>query len=171
MKIVAEENLAAMPKFVLEVKDGNILFFNERTRLADGWYWSCDTGPLIGPFESIDDAGEAAAIASDPGVAINAINTGGEIVEGPHDSPGGHRAIRMHAVEIKLAIDLALDELERRDLIYKTGEFRSGQPGYAVVDRELKELPEGLTLMQQQVFRIMQAEAHRMPFDYYHYQH
>ena len=68
MKIVMEESLAAIPKFILEVKDGIILFFNEHAPYPDGWYWRTDAGPFNGPFESIDDAGEAAAIASDPGV-------------------------------------------------------------------------------------------------------
>ena len=81
MKIVAEENLAAMPKFILDVKDGVVLFLNEHTRLADGWYWRCDASPFFGPFASIDDAGEAAAIASDA-------------VRNPHASISGHRSQR-----------------------------------------------------------------------------
>ena len=51
----------------------------------------------------------------------------------------------------KLAIDpmrivelnLALDELERRGLIRKTGDFREGSPVFAAVDCKLKELPGG----------------------------
>ena len=38
-KIVMEESLAAMPKFILEVKDGVILLFNEHVPYPDGWYW------------------------------------------------------------------------------------------------------------------------------------
>ena len=64
MKIVMEESLAAMPKFILEVKDGVILFLNEHAPYPNGWYWRTDAGPFNGPFESIDDAREAAAIAS-----------------------------------------------------------------------------------------------------------
>jgi hypothetical protein len=57
MKIVMEESLAAMPKFILEVKDGVILLFNKHVPYRDGWYWQTYAGPFIGPFESIDDAG------------------------------------------------------------------------------------------------------------------
>ena len=56
MKIVMEESLAAMPKFIQEVKDGIILFFNEHAPYPDGWYWRTDAGPFNGPFESVDDA-------------------------------------------------------------------------------------------------------------------
>ena len=83
MKIVMEESLAAMPKFILEVKDGVILFFNEHAPYPDGWYWHTDAGPFIGPFESIDDATEAAVIASDPGVEIKIFDTRGRIAKLP----------------------------------------------------------------------------------------
>ena len=55
-KIVMEGSLATMPKFILEVKDGVILLFNEHVPYPDGWYWHTNPGPFIGPFESIDDA-------------------------------------------------------------------------------------------------------------------
>jgi hypothetical protein len=81
---------AAMSKFILEVKDGVSLFMNEHVPYPDGWYWRTDAGPYNGPFESIDDAREAAVIASDPGVEIKVIDTEGRILEAPHDPPGGH---------------------------------------------------------------------------------
>ena len=46
---------------------------------------------------------------------------------------------------LKVEIDLALDELERRGLIRKTGDFREGSPVYVAVDCKLKELPGGLS--------------------------
>ena len=49
MKIVMEESFAAMPKFILEVKDGVILFLNEHAPYPDGWYWRTDAGPFDGP--------------------------------------------------------------------------------------------------------------------------
>jgi hypothetical protein len=141
-KIVMEESLAAMPKFILEVKDGIILFLNAHAPYPDGWYWRTDAGPFIGPFESIDDAAEAAAIASDPGVEIEVIDTGGRIAKAPDDPPGGHVPKRTNNPILKVEIDLALDELERRGLIRKTGDFRKGSPVYVAVDCKLKELPE-----------------------------
>ena len=41
---------------------------------------------------------------------------------------------------------MGFDELERRGLIRKNGDFRKGSPVYAAVDCELEELPEGLGL-------------------------
>jgi hypothetical protein len=159
MKIKMEESLAALPKFILEVKDGVVLFLNEHTSYADGWYWRCDTGPFIGPFECIDDAGEAAVIASDPGVAIEVIDTGGEIAISSRDPPGGRALTQTSDPMHKAKVKLALDVLERRDLIRKTGDFQVGQPVYAAVDPELRTLPEGLTLFQQNVFRYLQAKT------------
>jgi hypothetical protein len=157
--IVMEESLVAMPKFILEVKDGISLFMNEHAPYPDGWYWRADASPYNGPFESIDGAVEGAAIASDPGVEIEVIDTEGRIVEAPHDPPGGRVPKRtnnpMHKVEVKLA----LDELERRGLIHKNGDFRKGSPVYAAVDCELEELPGGLTLLQQNIFRHLQAKS------------
>ena len=126
MKIVMEESLAAMPKFIQEVKDGIILFFNEHAPYPDGWYWRTDAGPFNGPFESVDDAGEAAAIASDPGVEIMVIDTGGRIAKASHDPPGGHVSKRTDNPMHKVEVSLALDELERRGLIHKAGDFREG---------------------------------------------
>jgi hypothetical protein len=159
MKIVMEESLAAMPKFILEVKDGIILFLNEHAPYPDGWYWRTDAGPFNGPFESIDDAGEAAAIASDPGGEIRVIDTGGRIAKAPHDPPGGHAPKRTDNPMHKVEVNLALDELERRGLIHKNGDFRKGSPVYAAVDCELEELPKGLTLLQQNLFRYLQAKS------------
>jgi hypothetical protein len=152
MKIVMEESLAAMPKFILEVKDGIILFLNEHAPYPDGWYWRTDAGPFNGPFESVDDAGEAAAIASDPGVEIRVIDTGGRSAKAPHDPPGGHVPKRTDNPMHKVEVNLVLGELERRGLIHKNGDFRKGSPVYAAVDCELEELPEGLTLLQQTFF-------------------
>jgi hypothetical protein len=155
--ITLELSLAAMPKFILEVKNGIILLHNVHVPHPDGWYWRGDTGPLIGPFESIEDARKAAAIASDPEVEINIINTEGRIAKASYDPPEGRvpklANDPMHEVEIKLAFD----ELERRGLIRKTGDFREGLPTYVAVDRELKELPEGLTFLQQNLFRYLQS--------------
>ena len=47
MKIVEEESLAAMPKFILEVKDGVSLFLNEHAPDPDGWYSRADAGPYM----------------------------------------------------------------------------------------------------------------------------
>ena len=73
----------------------------------DGWYWHTDAGPFIGPFESIDDASEAAVIASDPGVEIKIFDTRGQIAKLPHDPPGGRvpklANDPMRKVEVKLA--------------------------------------------------------------------
>jgi hypothetical protein len=159
MKIVMEESLVAMPKFILEVKDGVILFLNEHEPYPDGWYWRTDAGPLIGPFESIEDAGKAAAIASDSGVAIRVIDTGGQIVEAPDDPPAGHVTEETSHPLHKVEVNLALDELERRGLIHKNGDFRKGSPVYAAVDCELEELPEGLALLQQNLFCYLQAKS------------
>lgn len=159
IKIAMEESLAAKPKFILEVKNGVILFLNEHTPYPDGWYWRTDAGPFIGPFESIDDAAEAATIASNPGVEIRVIDTGGQITKAPHDPPGGHVPKRTDNPMDKVGVNLALDELERRGLIHKNGDFRKGSPVYAAVDCELEELPEGLTLLQQNLFRYLQAKS------------
>jgi hypothetical protein len=159
MKIVMEESLAAMPKFILEVKDGVILFLNEHAPYPNGWYWRTDAGPFNGPFESIDDAREAAAIASNPGVEIRVIDTGGQSAKAPHDPPGGHVPKRTDNPMNKVEVNLALDELERRGLVHKNGDFRNSSPVYAAVDCELEELPEGLTLLQQNLFRYLQAES------------
>ena len=159
MKIVMEESLAAMPKFILEVKDGVILLFNEHVPYPDGWYWHTDAGPFIGPFESIDDASEAAVIASDPGVEIKVFDTRGRIAKLPHDPPGGRVPKLANDPMRKVEVKLAFDELERRGLIRKTGDFREGSPVFAAVDCKLKELPEGLTLLQQNLFRYLQAKS------------
>ena len=157
MKIVMEESLAAMPKFILEVKDGVILLFNERVPYPDGWYWHTNPGPFIGPFESIDDASEAAVIASDPGVEIKVFDTRGRIAKLPHDPPGGRVAKLENDPMRKVEVKLAFDELERRGLIRKTGDFREGSPVFAAVDCKLKELPGGLSLLQQNLFRYLQV--------------
>jgi hypothetical protein len=158
-KIVMEKSLAAMPKFVLEVKDGIILMFNQHAPYPDGWYWHTGAGPFIGPFESIDDAGEAAVIASDPGVEIKIIDTRGRIAKLPHDPPGGWVSKLANDPMREVEIKLAHDELERRGLIRKTGDFREGEPAYAANDCELKQLPEGLSLLQQNLFRYLQAKS------------
>ena len=57
----------------------------------------------------------------------------------------------------KVEVKLAFDELERRGLIRKTGDFREGSPVFAAVDCKLKELPGGLSLLQQNLFRYLQV--------------
>ena len=155
-KIVMEGSLAAMPKFILEVKDGVILLFNEHVPYPDGWYWHTNPGPFIGPFESIDEATEAAVIASDPGVEIKIFDTRGLIAKLPHDPPGGRVRKLANDPMRKVELNLALDELERRGLIRKTGDFSEGSPVFAAVDCKLKELPKGLSLLQQNLFRYLQ---------------
>ena len=145
MKIVMEESLAAMPKFILEVKDGVILFSTSTRPIR-----MAGTGERM-RVRSMDHSRalmmrEAAAIASDPGVEIRVIDTGGQIAKAPHDPPGGHVPKRADNPMHKVEVNLALDELERRGLIRKNGDFRKGSPVYAAVDCELEELPEGLGL-------------------------
>jgi hypothetical protein len=48
---MTEENL-----FILEVRGGVILYLNERTPFADGWYWGTDDYFRRGPFASASEA-------------------------------------------------------------------------------------------------------------------
>src|SRR5262245_36559601 len=44
-------------RFVLEVQNGTVLFFNRATTAADGWWWGSDADPVQhGPFASSQEA-------------------------------------------------------------------------------------------------------------------
>ena len=52
-------NIASDPKFVFEMRGGVLLMFGERTKLADGWWFSTN-GPNFGPFATDQEALDAA---------------------------------------------------------------------------------------------------------------
>jgi hypothetical protein len=44
-------------RFIVEVRDGIVPFFNRTTDVAHGWWWGSDAGPLQRrPFASADEA-------------------------------------------------------------------------------------------------------------------
>jgi hypothetical protein len=68
----AGQNIASDEKWVFEVRGGVHLIFGERTRLADGWWFSTNSDPF-GPFETDQAAAKAAADASDETAQLNIV--------------------------------------------------------------------------------------------------
>jgi hypothetical protein len=54
----------SLDKVVYEVHDGVDLYFNEETDKPDGWYWVHDPYVMHGPYQTVDEALNAAAEAS-----------------------------------------------------------------------------------------------------------
>jgi hypothetical protein len=49
--------LSLQNRFVIEVRNGMVLFLNQTTDADDGWWWGSDEDPLLeGPFASSTDA-------------------------------------------------------------------------------------------------------------------
>ena len=55
-------NIVSDPKFVFEVRGGVLLMRGERTKLADGWWFSTNSD-TFGPFATDQEALDAAAVA------------------------------------------------------------------------------------------------------------
>lgn len=67
--------LAPMDKWVLEIRNGVELYFNQRASRADGWYWGLDEEPYFrGPFESREAALDDATLTSDEPIKVNRID-------------------------------------------------------------------------------------------------
>jgi hypothetical protein len=75
-KILEDEmkrDLASTDKWVLEIRNGVVLFLNERVHASeeDGWWWGTDERAITwGPFESSEAAVEDACMASDEPIKI-----------------------------------------------------------------------------------------------------
>ena len=65
-------NIASDEKWVFEVRNGVLLIFGERTELADGWWFSTNSEPF-GPFNTDQEALDAAAVASDATAELNIV--------------------------------------------------------------------------------------------------
>jgi hypothetical protein len=138
--------------YVLEVRDGVILYLNERTQVRDGWYWGPDDKFVDGPFanqdlaiadarqhsdkplnlivwnaDNFDDADEPSASGN-----LIVVDTRSRIWVRTGESIGGR------GLKEKKDVKRVFAELERVGLIMRTGEFRRGQPVFvaAVVTEE-----------------------------------
>jgi hypothetical protein len=63
-------NIASDTKWIYEVRGGVFLGLGERIELADGWWFSTHTGQF-GPFETEQQALDAAGDASDASAELN----------------------------------------------------------------------------------------------------
>jgi hypothetical protein len=89
-------NIATADKLVLQVRDGILRLTGKHVILADGWYWCTmtdDDSPMWGPFDTSDDADEAARDASVDGVKVRTYIDKGdpefEIIEACGSLPAG----------------------------------------------------------------------------------
>jgi len=60
--------------YVLEVRDGVILYLNAQTRARDGWHWGSDDQFVSGPFASYELAMEDARRHSDKPLNLIILN-------------------------------------------------------------------------------------------------
>ena len=63
-------NIRYDEKWIFEVRSGVNLALGERIALTDGWWFSTHAEPF-GPFETDQQALDAAAAASDPAAELN----------------------------------------------------------------------------------------------------
>jgi hypothetical protein len=67
-------NIASDDKYVFEVRNGVMLSLGERIELADGW-WFTKNGEPFGPFETDQQALDAASDVSDASVELNLMSS------------------------------------------------------------------------------------------------
>lgn len=65
-----QSDIRSDDKWVFEVCDGVLLALGERIALADGWWFSTNADPF-GPFETFQQAIDAAAEVSDPAAKLD----------------------------------------------------------------------------------------------------
>jgi hypothetical protein len=68
------QNIAFDEKGIFEVRNSVILIFGERTDLADGW-WFSSWSEEFGPFNTDQEALDAAAVASDATAVLNIVQS------------------------------------------------------------------------------------------------
>jgi hypothetical protein len=67
-------NIACDDKWIFEVRDAVMLGLGERCALADGW-WFSSSADTFGPFESEQQALDAADAASDAAAELNILES------------------------------------------------------------------------------------------------
>jgi hypothetical protein len=70
--VVSGQNIVSDTKWIFEVRAGVVLILGERTDLPDGWWFSTTSEPF-GPFNTDQDALDAAAVASDAAAELNIV--------------------------------------------------------------------------------------------------
>jgi hypothetical protein len=68
------QNIACEEKWIFEVRNGVMLGLGERCELASGWWFSAQT-EMFGPFETDQQALDAADAASDPAAMLNILES------------------------------------------------------------------------------------------------
>jgi len=67
-------NIASDTKYIFEVRNGVMLCLGERSPLADGWWFSTNA-ESFGPFETDQQAMDAACQASDASAELGLMET------------------------------------------------------------------------------------------------
>jgi hypothetical protein len=68
------QNIACEEKWIFEIRNGVMLGLGERCALADGWWFSAQI-EMFGPFETDQQALDAADMASDPAAMLNILES------------------------------------------------------------------------------------------------
>ena len=141
--------------YVLEVRNGIILFLNEQTHARDGWHWGTDNESISGPFASSELAVEDARRHSDKPLNLIRWTKDNFLTNKPSASgnlivvdTGGHVWARSDeevpkAAKVPSGIKRAFADLAAAGILVLNGKYRRSrngelQPVY-VINPELTE--------------------------------
>jgi len=90
-KLKDDHNMSDQNLYVLEVRNGTILYLNERTPAADGWHWGTDDAFVRGPFASSELALADARRHCDQELKLLILNEANILDDATEDPPpSGH---------------------------------------------------------------------------------